>query len=567
MTHRTTLLACVLLLASGSSPGQGVYGGLMQPAREPGKFKLSGVVLNSVTGEPISRALVQVFVGRQHAALTGPDGKFELDGLDAGRTMVVAQKPGFFSDQETGHVSTQPKLVEVSAATGDVIVRLVPESIIHGHLRDADHEPVEQALVRVNLSRVIEGRRYWTTLGQANTNPAGEFRVASLPPGRYYISVTASQRSPLSLQVSEGYTSIYYPAVPESSATNALELSAGQKLSLDFSLLPEPAFKISGKVSVPPSGQVSYIQIVDRFGQPLPFPTRMERQSGKFEIASVPAGTYTLLATGNDEAQHQLRAELVLGVSAAVSGLHLFLTPAPSLQVKVETNFAKLQSLETDDPAILGAGFDGQRAMAVHISRGNREKTGSAPSPQVSVRLRSTGPVQHDAWSVFEGPPGHQSIALINIASGRYAVDVQAQTYQAYVQSVVSGGANLFNEELVVKPGGKLPPVEVVLRDDGGTISGTVRAHDLPFSGAVIAVPTFAPLQFPRMARTAADGTFEFPNLAPGNYQVFAFDQIERVEYANRDVLRGYSSKAASVSISPAGKSVLVLQPILVDEP
>ena len=563
------MLACVILLANLLSVAQGGYGRPMQPARERGKLKLSGVVVNSVTGEPIARALVQVFVGRQRSALTGSDGRFELDGLDAGRTMLVAQKPGFFSDRQAGHVSTQPKIVDIRSDTGDVVVRLVPESIIHGQVRDADDEPVEHALVRVNRSRVFEGRRYWTPLGQANASSAGEFRVASLPPGRYYISVAASPRSGLSVPASEGYGSIYYPAVPEASATNALELSAGQKLPLDFSLPPEPTFKISGNVSVPPSGQVSYMQIVDRFGEPLPFPTQMERQSGKFEIASVPAGTYTLLANGNDEAQHPLRAELGLGVAGAVSGLHLFLAPAPSLEVKVETHFVQPPSLETDDPAIPRGSMGGHLAVEFQggLAGGNARRTGSAESPMVSVRLRSTGPLQHDAWSVWESPPGHQSVSVINIASGRYAVDVQSQSYQAYVQSAVSGGINLFSEELVVAPGGKLPPVEVVLRDDGGTIHGTVSASGLPFSGTVIAVPAFAPLQYPRMTPIGADGAFAFSNLAPGDYQVFAFDQVERVEYANPEVLRGYSAKAVSVSISPAGKSVVALQGIFVDEP
>src|SRR5262245_66659009 len=64
--------------------------GQQQPKEQ---FKLEGIVINSVTGKPLPRALVQV---NQRTMLTGPEGDFSFDGLPALPVRVRATKPGYF---------------------------------------------------------------------------------------------------------------------------------------------------------------------------------------------------------------------------------------------------------------------------------------------------------------------------------------------------------------------------------------------------------------------------------------------------------------------------------------
>jgi hypothetical protein len=108
-------------------------------------------------------------------------------------------------------------------------------------------------------------------------------------------------------------------------------------------------------------------------------------------------------------------------------------------------------------------------------------------------------------------------------------------------------------------------PIELVLRDDGGTITGTVRAEK-PDSAMVLVAPEFAPTQSPQMVTADRNGHFTVEHLAPGNYQVFAFDLPEQIEYANPQVLRQYDSKAARVSIAAGGSSDVTVDLIQVDE-
>src|SRR5258707_5633868 len=64
------------------------------------KYSLTGMVINSVTGEPVRGALVQIYMNGQASRLTGTDGKFQFDGLPGGQINITARKPGFFSQEE-----------------------------------------------------------------------------------------------------------------------------------------------------------------------------------------------------------------------------------------------------------------------------------------------------------------------------------------------------------------------------------------------------------------------------------------------------------------------------------
>src|SRR5581483_12310383 len=64
-------------------------------------YTLNGTVVNSVTGEPIRRALVRLNIHGERLAFSDSSGHFEFDGLPAGRAFAVVQKPGYFSEQES----------------------------------------------------------------------------------------------------------------------------------------------------------------------------------------------------------------------------------------------------------------------------------------------------------------------------------------------------------------------------------------------------------------------------------------------------------------------------------
>ncbi len=104
------VILSLALLASGTlNPVQAqspdtiqVYSGPAAPPNPPSaeKFTLTGTVVDSVTGEPIRKALVQIYASQRRMTFSGDDGRFQLEGIPAGSYMIAAQKPGYFSQQE-----------------------------------------------------------------------------------------------------------------------------------------------------------------------------------------------------------------------------------------------------------------------------------------------------------------------------------------------------------------------------------------------------------------------------------------------------------------------------------
>jgi hypothetical protein len=57
-----------------------------------------------------------------------------------------------------------------------------------------------------------------------------------------------------------------------------------------------------------------------------------------------------------------------------------------------------------------------------------------------------------------------------------------------------------------------------------------------------------------------------FPAIAPGNYNVFAFDSQDGLDYANPEFLAKYASKAAPVTVTANGNASVVVEVIHVED-
>src|ERR1700751_861280 len=64
------------------------------------RFDLRGKVINSVTGEPVNGALVQL--SASETQFSQSDGSFVFSNLPRAQLSLVARKPGFFNEQDLG---------------------------------------------------------------------------------------------------------------------------------------------------------------------------------------------------------------------------------------------------------------------------------------------------------------------------------------------------------------------------------------------------------------------------------------------------------------------------------
>ena len=157
-----------------------------RPAKSDASFTLSGSVVNSVTGESVGHALVRVAGSTQRTVFSDGEGHFQFDGLAAGRVVVTAQKPGYFSQQEFR--GSANRLVNVGPEHRPVVVKLTPQSAISGRVTDATGQPIEHVPVHLTAKAVRDGRKHWEARGQQQTDEGGRYRFANLMPGAYYLA-------------------------------------------------------------------------------------------------------------------------------------------------------------------------------------------------------------------------------------------------------------------------------------------------------------------------------------------------------------------------------------------
>src|SRR5882724_2713900 len=95
-------------------------------------YKFSGTVVNSATGEPIARALVQIFSQSSPAIFSDSSGHFEFNDLPELHTTVVARKPGFFAEQEIESSPRNSINVHIGPDTPPITIKRIPEGVIYG---------------------------------------------------------------------------------------------------------------------------------------------------------------------------------------------------------------------------------------------------------------------------------------------------------------------------------------------------------------------------------------------------------------------------------------------------
>ena len=94
---------------------------------------------------------------------------------------------------------------------------------------------------------------------------------------------------------------------------------------------------------------------------------------------------------------------------------------------------------------------------------------------------------------------------------------------------------------LMVSAGQQPVPIEVTLGDSCASLSGSLSGSE-HVNAYVILVSDFLASNPPVVA-TQPNGNFQFPNLRPGSYRLYAFSDVTDLEYANPEVLRNFPSQ------------------------
>ena len=159
-----------------------------------------------------------------------------------------------------------------------------------------------------------------------------------------------------------------------------------------------------------------------------------------------------------------------------------------------------------------------------------------------------------DQYSYIEGKSytnlsAGRTFQIGGMSPGRYRIATQELPRGMYIKSATLGGREL--ADLTFELAGSTQ-IDVTIGTRGGEVSGEVRVDSTGPAVARAEVALLTNHRKPRWTRADDTGKFVFDSLAPGEYQVFAWEELESAEYLDPAYMS--KVKGASVLVEDGGR-------------
>lgn len=484
------------------------------PGQEP--HTLRGTVLDSVTGEPIYRALVQL--GGQSAVLTDHEGHFEFEGVTEASSSQWAMKPGYFAEPGGQRYSaTDP------TANQPFIVKLVPEAVISGTVTGQDGGPVEGIPVRLKTLAVSNGLQHWETRQGTKTNSEGQYRFYELRAGKYAI-VTGSYSEGLADENSVAYVPVRYPPIAGTEAQSAIQLAPGEHRQVDLSPDVQRLYPVAGVVNGYGESRGVSFQVRTNDGEEVATSDyHFNARTGEFRLL-LPGGSYVVTATAYVQRYMRESTVQVTVPQAPGSGVSFTIEPGATIPVEIQVETVNEPSLSPSSSIVQG-GPDGQ--------------AGQPPTAFISLEKTDE---QRGYTNMGSGPS-----VIEDVPPGRYVLQVQPSNGAYYVASASCGGVDLVHEELAIAHGTGGCSLRIVLRNDTGSVHVTQRGGD-PNGRSMVFLYPLGDLVRHSLEGGGAD--FTFATVPPGRYLAIAQDHQEELPYRDPEAMRRYAGLGQEITVS-----------------
>lgn len=564
--HHRTIFAALILAASLAAGAQNSQTNSQTQDQTPAIVE--GAVINTQNSRTVPRASVTLMglqgAGSKSTRADG-NGHFLFENVQPGRYKLMAERQGFFSDGQKPDF--QPTF-QVSAGQHlkGMPVRLMPTAVVAGEIVDEYNDPLQNVEVELLVTKVKLGQMYLAPAGKSLTDDRGQYRIAGLHPGKYYVLAeykpAASQLEALKTVVAEKilerspnrvaspgetpvidvetpqegaepaftYAPIFFPETNDFQQAQAVLLKPGDEIPADFILMSTPVVSIRGRVTNGMTGGTALHPAIaalwSEYMEGEGIPARSSG-NGEFEIRGLAPGTYTLRASFTEDGQsYQGEESIVVGIRGI-----------DNVQVPAMPDFAAAGHVN------ITAGIVRQTKPISHVSI---EFAGEGLLP----RIRSSASLPTMKFSVELRP------------SRRYHAIVRSLPEDYYLKSVTVFGHQMSPDEVVVS--GASGDMEIELSPAGGHIDGVLLdSKGQPARGSILLVPDLpdpGPTDLFRRVNVGDKGTFTIRGVTPGSYLAIAMQSSDLdAEMNTPEFLRTVRNRGQNVTVDENGKYTITI--------
>ena len=498
---------------------------------------IAGMVADAARNTPIARAVVTLStaegVPQEAVAWTDASGRFAFGYLPPGRYQLSVTKSGYQATAYGAIPSLRPPTIiqlGPGESRADFVLRMQVPSAVSGVVLDDNGDPL--ANVQVQALRSGWRRRKPRLLRGASalTDSSGRYQLRGLAPGRYAFAVERVLGGPVQLpseaiagqsRAQHAYATQYYPGTDRAAEASVLSIQPGQQVQqIDFQLTAQPVAPIEGRVllpaGAPDQSPVNITAFGGETGSGMQFGVGARPPDHTFRFNALPPGSYTLVA------QATIGGRVYRGVQPVElgpGGVHDLVLP-----VEAGVDLAGRVSAVGPDAARYAA-------ATVALSPGD-------DIPRNGPPLR--GVVAADGSFRIAGvPPGIWDISVTPVPRGGYIQSMRLGTRDVLTQDMVIGSSTA-------------EPLNIVIGMRGAAVQGDVEAA----GPAVRAVVLLAPekkwrgvLSFYRIVATDERGHFTIAGVRPGNYDLFAFEELAPDAIQDPDFLKPFESAALPITL------------------
>ncbi len=559
-------------------------------ANTQGSARLEGRVI-SLAGDPLRKATVrlQMLAGPRpaqttagtpmqvimsnYSSTTDNDGGFVFEDVEPSRYALSAERNGFvravYGAKGQDSQSSQLNLTAGQRMTG-VVLKMTPQAMIGGKITDEDGDPLANAQVQLFRLAWSQGRRQLQQINNAGTLPDGTFLMANLVAGKYYLGATNMQAMRMNGRERPGrkgqqeeYVTTYYPSALDWAQAAPIEVTAGIDVrGIEIRMRKTRVFRVSGRalhssgaltqgvqlMLIPLAGENSF-----SFGRAQAV---VRDQNGIFEFNNILPGAYvlqTMGGPGGPRGPGGAPAVPMLGrMHVSVGGEdvnNVTINLGPGADLTGQFLLEDVGPLNADARAKFSANSPASPANTSPGNRATPQNNGMRlPVVQLFV-AEGMNLGQTNNQSKDDG-----SFVMKNVQPDRYRVSAGGLPEGCYAKQIRFGGQDITRAvlDLTSGAGGQ---IDILVSPKAAQVAGVVRnAKGEPAKDTALTLWQSADSQtgaqeFVRNFRTDENGSFKFTSLAPGEYRIAAWEQIDTGVLSNPDFRAAFESSAITLKL------------------